>query len=107
MAPGNRPAPAAPERESAVLAVERRPSPATRPEPARLPMLRRNLVELFDHLDAALRGVDCDHSWQHTLDFLAARDIAAPPALAWLQRHGGRCDCTVLAHVEDNWLARA
>lgn len=89
-----------------MLALDTRPSSAPRPEPTRPPMLKRNLVELLDHLDAALRGVDCDHSWQHTLDFLAAHDIAAGPALAWLQRHGGRCDCTVLTHVEDNWLAR-
>ena len=89
-----------------MLALDARPAPAARPDPARLPMLRRNLVELFDHLDGALRGAACEHSWRHTLDFLAAHDIAAPPALAWLARHGGRCDCTVLERVEDSWLAR-
>ena len=89
-----------------MLALDTRPAPAARPDPARLPMLKRNLVELFDHLDGALRDDACGHSWQHTLRFLAVHDIAAPAVLAWLARHGGRCDCTVLERVEDSWLAR-
>lgn len=84
------------------------PNPTEKPRaaPNRLPMLRRNLVALFDHLDGALRHAHCDHDLRHTEDFLRREGITPAPALAWLARHGGRCDCTVLERVEDSWLAR-
>jgi hypothetical protein len=76
------------------------------PTPARLPMHRGTLVALLDHLDDALREVDCVHDLRRTETFLRAQGLEPAPALAWLARHGGRCDCTVLEHVEDRWLAR-
>ena len=66
----------------------------------RTPLPKRDLLELFDHLEDLLVHDACDHTHRHTLAFLAARGFGIAPILSWLVRHGGDCDCTVLEQVE-------
>lgn len=67
-----------------------------------LPMPREQFQQLFDYLDEALGRHGCDHSPRLTLRCLEAAGMEEPePVLIWLRKHGGHCDCEILANVED------
>ena len=55
---------------------------------------------MFDMLDVELPRQGCDHSRRLTQAWLAARGYEAANVFAWLDEHGGYCDCEVLANVE-------
>ena len=73
---------------------------------ARLPLAKRDLAALFNHLDEQVGEHGCDHTLRHTLAFLAARGLDGGAVLPWLRESGGSCDCEVLANVEDQWADR-
>jgi len=68
-----------------------------------MPISFVDLGALFNHLDAKLGEVGCDHTSKITQAFLQKRNLEFEKIIPWLQEHGGYCDCEVLANVEDSW----
>jgi Protein of unknown function (DUF2695) len=59
-------------------------------------LTKEHLLALFNHLD----NVSCDHTLSHTKEFLVSIKADPEVVIPWLERHGGYCDCEVLANVE-------
>ncbi|RYY95771.1 MAG: DUF2695 domain-containing protein [Chitinophagaceae bacterium] len=69
-----------------------------------LPMARALFEDLFDHLDEVLEEEECDDTLRYTKAFLEESGVADPARVAaWLMAHGGRCDCEVLARVQEQF----
>ena len=69
---------------------------------AELPLEIDELKTMFDMLDAELPRHGCDHTRRLTRRWLEGRGHDAEPVFAWLDQHGGCCDCEVLANVEQH-----
>ena len=67
---------------------------------AALPLPFEELKVMFDMLDAALARHGCDHTRRLTRLWLEGRRHDTQHVFAWLDEHGGFCDCEVLANVE-------
>lgn len=59
------------------------------------------LRELFDYLDRKLSEHDCEDNLRFAHEFVVARELPVRPMLAWLEEHGGYCDCEALSNVEE------
>lgn len=59
------------------------------------------LQELFGFLDEELPEQGCDHTRRITEAWLEEHGHDVPTVCAWLDSHGGYCDCEVLANVEE------
>ncbi len=59
------------------------------------------LKRLFDYLDQRLSDAPCDNTLKYVQEFIAKNCLDAMAIVSWLNRHGGFCDCEVLANVED------
>jgi hypothetical protein len=70
---------------------------------AALPLPDEQLQALFATLDRELSARGCDHSRRLTRGFLEGRGLPIVEAFAWLDRHGGFCDCEVLVNLEEHW----
>ena len=68
---------------------------------ASLPASRADIRDLFDYLDST--DEPCGHSLNQTLEFLRDRGLPEEKIVAWLEEHGGYCDCEVISNVEDAW----
>ncbi len=68
---------------------------------AALPLPVAELKALFDMLDVELPRKGCDHSRRLTQTWLINRGYDVERVFAWLDTHGGFCDCEVLANVEE------
>lgn len=66
-----------------------------------LPISCDIFYELFDYLDEKLSKEDCNHNLEMTEEFLKQYNISIDEVEDWLLENGGRCDCEVLANVED------
>ncbi len=69
---------------------------------AALPLPVVELEALFDMLDAELPKESCDHTRRLTRRWLETRGHNVDVVFAWLDNHGGFCDCEVLANSEEN-----
>jgi hypothetical protein len=69
---------------------------------AELPLPFDELKTMFDMLEAELTRHGCDHTRRLTRCWLEGRSRDAEPVFAWLDQHGGFCDCEVLANVEQH-----
>ena len=65
-----------------------------------LPLPPEELKALFDHLDEALSGEQCDHTRKVTRAWLEAHGHPVESVFLWLDGSGGFCDCEVLANSE-------
>lgn len=70
---------------------------------AAFPLSDEQFAAMFHWLDEQLPRQACDHSRRLTQTFLEDRRLAIEPVFAWLDEHGGYCDCEVLANVEQHW----
>lgn len=70
-----------------------------------LPIKLEQVKALFDALDEQLGDAGCDHTLTRTRAFLTEIRKDDPKVYEWLKRHGGHCDCEVLANVEDAHLS--
>lgn len=69
-----------------------------------LPMSRDKFKLLFDYLDEKLNEQGCDDTNALTMSFLLQfSNETAEKVLAWLADHGGKCDCEILANVEEQF----
>jgi hypothetical protein len=64
------------------------------------PLSRDILVELFEYVEEGLAVTGCDHSFRCSETFLVANGAPVRLTLAWLRRHGARCDCEALEEFE-------
>jgi hypothetical protein len=69
---------------------------------AAFPIAPDALGALFDALDEALSDQSCDHTRRFTKAWLESRGHPIELTFAWLDEHGGFCDCEVLANVEQH-----
>ena len=69
---------------------------------AAFPISADALAALFDALDEALSTQSCDHTRRITQAWLTRHDYPVETTLAWLDEHGGFCDCEVLGNVEQH-----
>lgn len=69
---------------------------------AAFPLPVAELRALFDMLDKELGQRGCDHTNRLTRGWLERRGHDSDAVCAWLQVHGGYCDCEVLANVEEH-----
>ena len=65
-----------------------------------LPLSPAALRELFGMVDAKVSAEGCDHSLRLTLAWLKRRKLEPEPVIAWLNEHGGYCDCEVMNAVD-------
>ncbi|GAB2960187.1 hypothetical protein GCM10027048_29660 [Hymenobacter coalescens] len=72
---------------------------------ANLPLTTEQLAELFGYLAPRLALQGCTHTLGHTRCFAAAHGLRFEALRQFLGRHGGSCDCTVLANVEARYAA--
>lgn len=68
-----------------------------------LPLTTEQLAELFDYLDQRLGLSACDDTLGHTRCFAAAHELPFEALRQFLGRHGGYCDCEVLANVAQRY----
>lgn len=66
-------------------------------------LTKAQLDELLDHVEDRLRVEPCDNSLRHARRFLADHGFDVRTVTAWLNRHGGYCDCEVLMNAGDEW----
>jgi len=59
------------------------------------------LKDLFDFLDVQLAEADCDDTLRFTRQYLQRNAINEVAVVAWLEEHGGYCDCEALNNVEE------
>ena len=72
---------------------------------AELPADRDELKALFDKLDRQLPTKGCDHTLRLTKAHLTEHGLSHESMIPWLHKHGGYCDCEVLANVEPHVLS--
>lgn len=71
---------------------------------ASLPMSRKRFKSLFDYLDLALRGEECNDDHALTIKFLNLVGVENDgDVVGWLIVNNGFCDCTTLANVEEQF----
>lgn len=67
-------------------------------------MSRDSFQNLFNYLDTELTDKNCDNTNSITRTFLLQSNIQnADEVLEWLAKHGGYCDCEILANVEEQF----
>jgi hypothetical protein len=86
------------KRKALRLAMRERQRDAVR---ASLPAPASLLRGLFSFLDTQLSETECDHTLRFTRVFLATKDADDARVIAWLQQHGGYCDCEALNNAEE------
>ena len=64
------------------------------------PIKLDQLQQMFGAVDSELLRHGCDNTLLFTKLWLARRGHDVSTVVAWLQRHGGYCDCEVLLNVE-------
>lgn len=67
------------------------------------PIAEPSLKSLFDTVDERVEKEGCDHSLRFTTEWLAANEQPIKKVVAWLNEHGGYCDCEVVANAADHW----
>lgn len=68
-------------------------------ERARFPLEVDELEAMFDALEGELSRRGCDRSRTLTQAWLETRGHDVTAVCAWLDEHGGFCDCEVLANA--------
>lgn len=66
------------------------------------PLSPEVLRALFDELDRRLPEAGCDDSRRLTRQWLESHGHDVERVFAWLDEHGGHCDCEVLGNVEQH-----
>lgn len=66
-----------------------------------LPMPLTDFHEMLDMLDVELQSQHCDHTRRLATTWLEQKGHDIPAIVAWLEQHGGYCDCEILANIED------
>jgi len=67
------------------------------------PLSVPDLEAMFEMLNVELPLHGCDHSRRLTEAWLVRRGHDVVTVFAWLDEHGGFCDCEVLANVEQHF----
>lgn len=61
------------------------------------------LESLFARVEAQVDQQGCDHAYRFTEQWLAEHQQPHMPVIAWLEEHGGFCDCEVVANAQGHW----
>jgi len=70
---------------------------------ASFPLPDETMEQLFSAIDQALSAEGCDHTLRFTDSWLKDRGFDRQATVAWLNEHGGFCDCEVIANACDHW----
>ena len=70
---------------------------------SRFPLPDDELATFFAHVERRCQRDGCDHTRRFTDEWLAARGFRTEAVIAWLEEHGGFCDCEVANNVVDHW----
>ena len=70
---------------------------------SRFPLPDEVLEVFFAHVEECVENDGCDKTRRFTDEWLAARGHRTETVLAWLDEHGGYCDCEVAANVQGHW----
>jgi hypothetical protein len=85
------------ERKKQWKAEERTAARATFPLPDDL------MQSLFDSVATSVAEHGCDHTRRFTDEWLLGHSQRRERVIAWLEEHGGYCDCEVDANAADHW----
>jgi hypothetical protein len=66
------------------------------------PIAADALTALFDAIDEALSTQPCDRTRRNAQAWLTSHGHPVETTFAWLDEHGGFCDCEVLANVKQH-----
>jgi hypothetical protein len=58
---------------------------------------------LFDMLDTILPARGCDHTLRLVREWSDQHELPFEKLATWCRKHGGYCDCEVLANAEQAW----
>lgn len=72
-------------------------------EKAAFPLSDDLLCSLFETVAASLAEHGCDHTRRYTEEWLSRHPGTREAVIAWLEEHGGFCDCEVDANAADHW----
>jgi hypothetical protein len=61
------------------------------------------LADLLDYVSEAVEQSGCAHSLKATEEWLAERQLGREAVINWLEKHGGYCDCEVVANAAEHW----
>lgn len=68
-----------------------------------LPMDERKFLPLFDFLDSELSREGCKNDFTLLDKYCKKENLDATPLKEWFRKHGGYCDCEIIANVEDEF----
>jgi hypothetical protein len=68
------------------------------------PLSNDHIEEMFKAVEEQVEEGGCDHSLRFTMQWLAKQQQPADKVIAWLEKHGGYCDCEVAANAYDHWM---
>lgn len=67
------------------------------------PLADALLESMFEAVEEQVEKAGCDHSHRFTKSWLATNEAPSEKVIAWLEAHGGYCDCEVAANACDHW----
>ena len=70
---------------------------------ASFPMSGDLLQSLLNVVEASVADQGCDHTRRFTEQWLLGHQDQRERVIAWLEEHGGFCDCEVAANAADHW----
>ena len=62
------------------------------------------LEAMFSAIEEQVENDGCDHSHRFTKQWLKDNQQSPDQVVAWLEQHGGFCDCEVIANSYDHWM---
>lgn len=68
------------------------------------PLTETELHSMFSAVESQVERNGCDHSQRFTMQWLSENERDARKVIAWLEEHGGYCDCEVSANAYDHWM---
>lgn len=68
---------------------------------ASLPTSQKDLQDLLNHISEIEEP--CDNTLKDSVAFIRKRNMPEDETIAWLNEHGGYCDCEVTFNVLDKW----
>ena len=66
-----------------------------------LPVPAPIMMAMFGFVESRLAESGCDNTLRYTQEFIRSHNLLEDALVAWLEDHGGYCDCEVLMNAEE------